>query len=208
MNGVILKIDHLKILKVIKRKALRLHLAGILITLLMLGVVGAYKLESNLITESYQIFKGEFQNLLAKQRLFQLLRSKTLTVGQALDVADAILTQNKVPIAIALGMISVESEFDPNATSNKGAKGLTQLMPIVWKIYANKFNPKQIHDIPLNVKVGLMYLGDLHLQYKNWTCALRAYSAGPENANNKKYDSYAKTVLRKAQEFDNSLVGI
>lgn len=205
---VILRTDHLKILKMAKRKALHIHILGIMLTLCAFSVVWFYRLENNLVKESYKTFRGEFQTLLAKQRLFNMLRSKALTVGQALDVADAVLGQDKVPVAIALGMISIESEFNPNAISEKGAKGLTQLMPIVWKIYAGKFNPKQIHDVSLNVKIGLMFLGDLHTEYKDWKLALRAYNAGPENVNNERYDKYALSVLRKAKEFDRDFEGI
>ena len=206
--SVILWSDHSKIVRSLKHKVLRTYIIGAVIILCILGLVWVDRLENNLIKESSQTFKGEFQTLLAKQQLFHLLRSKALTVGQAIDIADVILGQNAVPVAIALAMISIESEFNPNAVSDHGAKGLTQLMPIVWKIYANKFSPKQIHDIPLNIKVGLTYLGDLHTQYKSWQLALRAYNAGPENVGNKKYDSYALTVLRKAREFDRNFEGV
>jgi soluble lytic murein transglycosylase-like protein len=206
--SVILRTYHLKELHLMKRKVLRTHLCWAVLCLCMLVVVAGYRMENKLVTESYRTFKGEFQTLMAKQRLYALLRSKALTVGQALDVADAVLGQNKVPVAIALGMISVESEFNPNAASDHGARGLTQLMPIVWKIYASKFNPKHINDVSLNVKVGLTYLGDLHTEYKDWRMALRAYNAGPENAHNKRYDTYANSVLRKAKEFDHEFEGV
>lgn len=206
--SVILKTYHLKELRLMKRKVLRLHLYWAAVCLCMLAVVGFYRMENNLVAESYRTFKGEFQTLLAKQRLYTLLRSKALTVGQALDVADAVLGQDKVPVAIALGMMAVESEFNPNAASDHGARGLTQLMPTVWKHYASKFNPKHINDVSLNVKVGLTYLGDLHTEYKDWRMALRAYNAGPENARNKRYDPYANSVLRKAKEFDRTFEGV
>lgn len=166
-------------------------------------------LERDLIKESYKLFRLQYNALWSKQQLYTLLRNKSLTVGQSLDVADVILGQNKVPISIALAMIAVESDFDPTAISPKGARGLTQVMPIVRKEYANhpSFGKeiKQVHEVSVNVKLGLLYLGDLKGRFKDWKRALRAYNAGPENADNKSYDQFANLVLKKSMEFETIL---
>lgn len=166
-------------------------------------------LERSLIKESYDLFKFQYNILWSKQQLYTLLRNKSLSIGQSLDIADAILGQNKVPISIALAMIAIESGFDPTAISHKGARGLTQVMPIVIKEYTNhpSFGKeiKQIHEPSVNVKLGLIYLGDLKGRFKDWKKALRAYNAGPENADNKSYDRYANLVLKKSGEFETIL---
>ena len=202
---VIMKDDHLRIVKEIKHKALKIHLIGVLLLAVVVFGYWFQGWENAIVKESYKLFKQQHDSLIAKQQLYSILRSKSLTVGQALDLGEVILGQNQVPISIALAMISIESNFNPDAVSNKGAKGLTQVMPILRKAYANhpSFGKEinQVYDVSVNAKLGLTYLGDLHKQYKDWKPALRAYNAGPENAHNKNYDRYSNLVLGEAKKF-------
>ena len=73
-------------------------------------------------------------------------------------------------------LIRVESGFDPQALSTRGAVGLMQLMPETARIYGAS-NP---WDVVQNVKAGTSYLRDL-LYYFNGDVrkALAAYNAGP-----------------------------
>lgn len=75
-------------------------------------------------------------------------------------------------------MIDVESRFDPNAVSNKGALGLMQLMPDTARRFSagDMFNPRE------NVLAGARYLRFLlDLFNEDVELALAAYNAG-ENA--------------------------
>mgnify|MGYP002634058357 CR=1 FL=1 len=74
-------------------------------------------------------------------------------------------------------VIKVESDFNPEAVSKKGAKGLMQIMPVNFKSLAVKdpFNPSQ------NIMGGALYLQRLLKRYKNkLPLVLAAYNAGPE----------------------------
>ncbi len=65
--------------------------------------------------------------------MLSMLRTRPLTIGQAMDIADAVIQQNNVPIEVVFAVMKQESEFTPEAVSEKGAKGLMQVMPVVWK---------------------------------------------------------------------------
>lgn len=81
------------------------------------------------------------------------------------------------PLLLA-SIVEIESGFDPEAVSHRGATGLMQVMPAT----AGKDGPDELCDPELNLDAGARYLrhllkrfgGDLEL-------ALAAYNAGPSN---------------------------
>jgi hypothetical protein len=75
-------------------------------------------------------------------------------------------------------MVRVESAYNPQAVSRRGAQGLMQLMPATASRYgvANSYDPKQ------NLEGGARYLSDLLREFEyDIKLALAAYNAG-ENA--------------------------
>jgi soluble lytic murein transglycosylase-like protein len=76
---------------------------------------------------------------------------------------------------LALAVITVESNFDPNARSPKDARGLMQLIPKT----ATRFRVKNVFDIRDNVRGGLAYLRWLLSYYRGEVAlAAAAYNAG------------------------------
>jgi soluble lytic murein transglycosylase-like protein len=76
---------------------------------------------------------------------------------------------------LALAVITVESNFDPNARSQKNARGLMQLIPDT----ASRFRVKNAFDIRDNVRGGLAYLRWLLSYYRGEVAlAAAAYNAG------------------------------
>ena len=76
---------------------------------------------------------------------------------------------------IVRAIIMAESTFNPNAKSNRGAKGLMQLMPRTAKSLGvkNAFDPEQ------NVNAGVKYFKQLLTKFDmNFDLALAAYNAG------------------------------
>jgi soluble lytic murein transglycosylase-like protein len=82
-----------------------------------------------------------------------------------------------------LAVISVESNFNPNAVSNKGAIGLVQVMPESHptKIEAIRRAGKKPTDIPENINMGVSILseyrqihnGDMHKALLRYNGSLR-----------------------------------
>ena len=73
-------------------------------------------------------------------------------------------------------VMQVESAFNPNARSPKGALGLMQLMPATIQ----QFGVKNPFNAAENVRAGVAYLRQLLDRYQdNEELALAAYNAGP-----------------------------
>jgi len=84
----------------------------------------------------------------------------------------------KVSPDLVKAMIRIESNFNPEAVSNKGCKGLMQLLPDT----AKRFGVKDIFDPTQNLEGGVKYVRFLLDYFKNdLSLALAGYNAG-ENA--------------------------
>ena len=71
-------------------------------------------------------------------------------------------------------VIQVESDFNPACVSNKGARGLMQLMPGT----AKRYGVTKIHDPEQNIRAGIEYLAYLLELFGDKPRALAAYNAG------------------------------
>ena len=72
-------------------------------------------------------------------------------------------------------IIRAESNFDPQAVSDKGASGLMQLMPKT----ASAYRVEDVFDAGENVEAGVKYLKHLMAEFnRNLTLVLAAYNAG------------------------------
>ena len=199
--SVILSETHLTVVKRVRRKyriillVLCLFLSFSLCWNVLAGI------HQRVLVEAFSMAKGEHDRVLAKHRVVSLLRSKPLTAGQALDMAEVILGQKTIPLSIVMAILEQESEFNTNAVSVKGARGVMQVMPEIWNAYAGHpllRGERQMHNPVMNVQVGLLFLGDLYEKYGDWTKVLRAYQAGESNVENKKFDWYVNQVMAKA----------
>ena len=86
--------------------------------------------------------------------------------------------KHRVSAVFIASIVAAESNFDPGATSPKGAIGLMQLMPATAQLFgADPAVPEQ------NVDAGAHYLRlliDKYHKYRNWLMrVIAAYNAGP-----------------------------
>jgi len=95
-------------------------------------------------------------------------------------VKDIVVEEAKrqgVDPALALAVAQVESNFDPNVVSHKGARGVMQIMP---KTAREEFgiNPTLLFDARTNIRTGVTFLKQLQNRYGNVEFALSHYNGG------------------------------
>ena len=93
-----------------------------------------------------------------------------------------------VPVHLALGLMEVESQFQPEA-DNGLCYGLMQLNK---RYYPDGLSPAE------NIQAGVAYLGKLSSQYEDTAAALTAYNAGHDTGSR----TYANAVLAAAERWE------
>jgi len=107
----------------------------------------------------------------------------------------------RVPPELIAALIDVESRWDPQAVSDKGAMGLMQLMPAT----ARRFGAFQPFDIEQNIAAGTRYVtalmwefhGDLRLVAAAYYAGDRGIAREQLNYRNPKVVAYVLAVRRQ-----------
>jgi soluble lytic murein transglycosylase-like protein len=92
--------------------------------------------------------------------------------------------EHSVDVALVKAVVAVESAYEADAVSSKGALGLMQVIPETAARYgltddAKRTIEQKLKDPAINVSVGTRYLRDLLALFDNdVTLALAAYNAG------------------------------
>jgi len=113
-----------------------------------------------------------------------------------------------VDFSLIKAVIEAESNFDPEAVSKKGAKGLMQIMPGNFRSLSvqDPFNPAQ------NIMGGVKYLQELLRRYENkLPLVLAAYNAGPEAVDQyrqippyEETQNYVRKVMKLYKQYKDS----
>lgn len=90
------------------------------------------------------------------------------------EIIDRAAAREGVDARLARALIQVESAYQPQARSRKGAMGLMQLMPDTARRYAVS-NP---YDPGANIQAGMRHLKSLIDRFEELPLALAAYNAG------------------------------
>jgi len=107
------------------------------------------------------------------------------------DYSELILQASKefgVPEDVIFATIKVESDFDPNAISSVGARGLMQMMPSTFEWLTGDEHlgehrsVKELKDPEISIRYGTYYLSYLYKKFNyNWDIAFAAYNGGETN---------------------------
>lgn len=105
-----------------------------------------------------------------------------------------------------MGVVEVESNWDPNVISSSGACGLMQIIPAYARKEMAEVGANDILDPCQNIRVGTKLLANLIERYNgNVTAALMFYNegyAGPARYfRTGKPSNYATKVLKIAQGY-------
>jgi soluble lytic murein transglycosylase len=152
-----------------------------------------------------------------KDKLYGILRTKGYSLGQGIDIVEAIVRKSKeleLPLALIMAVIDQESEFYPNARSNQGAQGLMQVMPFKWDKYVAmlklEVDRRAMTDPLMNITVGCHILKDFYNRHDHirdhkvrMAKALTDYNNGEEAENPNL--NYAVEVNRKQDEYEKKL---
>jgi soluble lytic murein transglycosylase-like protein len=137
------------------------------------------KLVRSLIVTSRPVSQQRVPEIVVQPRVVSNTVSAEAPTGESpagIDEAvDRIAAQHQISAQLIHSVIKVESNYNPNAVSSKGAQGLMQLIPSTARRFgvSNSFNP--VENIQGGAKY-LKYLLDLYSQ--NYPLALAAYNAG------------------------------
>ncbi len=120
------------------------------------------------------------------------------------DVINECAEKYNIDQELIRAMIQVESGWNTDAVSNKGAQGLMQLMPRTAAMLGveDPFDPVQ------NIEGGVRYISDLTDKYRgDIEKALAAYNAGPARVDagnipevSKRYVRNIMSIYRKLRE--------
>jgi soluble lytic murein transglycosylase-like protein len=120
---------------------------------------------------------------------------------QIQSMIDKVAREQNIDVNLLRAVVEAESDFNTNEVSNKGAKGLMQLMPETMKELGvtNPFDAYQ------NLTGGAKYLKQMLSRYEgNAELALAAYNAGPGNVdkaggvpNFAETKQYVEKILRR-----------
>lgn len=144
---------------------------------------GAVHIGDHQVNERYFLFKKE-QPRPPEPALAKVPEHNSSFGAMQVNAANRILyapliekaaAEHQLDPALIHAVITVESGYNPQAVSPKGATGLMQLMPDT----ARRYGVKNIYDARENIQGGARYLRFLLDMFKNnLDLALAAYNAG------------------------------
>ena len=108
-----------------------------------------------------------------------------------------------VPVALALAVVQVESNFNPRARGHAGEVGLMQIKPATARGIGYKGSLKGLYNPDVNLAWGMKYLAEARRRGDGTVCGtILKYNAGHYakrmNKTSARYCGKVKSILRKS----------
>lgn len=106
------------------------------------------------------------------------------------DIIFTAAYENNIDPYLVFAIIRAESDFQENAESSVGAKGLMQIMPDTAQWISEQrgiedFDPADLHRAEVNIDFGCWYLSSLNSEFNyNTPMVIAAYNAGRGTVSN------------------------
>jgi len=103
-----------------------------------------------------------------------------------IDIIEKYADKYDIDPFLVLAVMKAESNFDPDAVSVKGAKGLMQIHPDTGEWIAktfglNGYKESDLFNPETNIKFSCWYLNKLNKEFNDPVLVLAAYNAGSGN---------------------------
>ena len=186
-----------------------LGLAGLFLALIELNVSYEVKYHAlNRLTAEVNRLEGQMRQ--AKSQLDNLerlrfrsvaLASRFPTFSRIVDTAFSKAHEYEFDPVLLMGIMEVESDFNPKAVSGRGAYGLMQVNIGVWKDELD-IDRRRVFDIEYNIDLGLQILKRYFLETgKNVIRALHLYNNGYKY-NNTAYVRKVNSVMVRSRRLE------
>ncbi len=123
------------------------------------------------------------------------------------EYVEKYCAEYEVEPSFAYAFIKSESNFDKNAESRAGAKGLMQLTDETFAFLSKELtgaslDPEKITDPEQNLRIGIYYISYLSEKFEgDKTLIIAAYNAGPSRVNQWLNDEKYSPDGKKIQKF-------
>lgn len=147
-----------------------------------------------------QLLRSAYSQAVHAVAVKQKTGKRKITDSNRIELLSAIsksASKHGVDPELIEALIAVESGFNTNAISPKGARGLMQLMPATAKRHGMK-NEQELHVPSKNIDMGVRHLKNLlNLHNDQVALAISAYNAGQGavSKHGQRIPSYRETML-------------
>ncbi len=152
------------------RSAKKGMLTAAVIVVVLLALIGAMSLLHEVLD---QIDEGIY---------FRKDEEEPLKLQYA-DLVEAASKEFGVEEAVIYAVIYCESNFDADAVSTVGARGLMQMMPATFAemqgYLGETYDADALFEPQISIRYGTYYLSRMYDRFGDWELAFAAYNAGP-----------------------------